>query len=222
MFKNKYHSKSAIIILFLLCSIAIQAKGLTINPFLKSALIPGWGQLSTGNNYGYGMLASEAMFWAAYLYNDNEQDLREKASYDYALKYSHINPGKYPAQYYRDLSKFDSSGFDAGGYNAMVRQTAIDMFPYDPDGQQAYIDENMYPDAMSWQWDSYQLRKKYSGKRKDILELKDQAQLFTGIIIANHIISGIDMLRQRKHWNNVHPSLQYYDNTPVLNLLIEF
>lgn len=100
-------AKLMLIILILLCSIVIQAKVFTINPFLKSALVPGWGQLSIGNNYGYAMLASEALFWSGYIYNNNEQKLKNKSSYDYAVKYSHINPGNYSAQYYRDLSKFD-------------------------------------------------------------------------------------------------------------------
>jgi hypothetical protein len=213
-------SKLLLLQVIMLCSVAIHAKAFLINPFFKSAIIPGWGQLSLGNSYGYTMLSGEILFWSGYLYNNNEQKLQNRASFDYALKYSHINPGNYSNQYFRDLSKFDSSGFSAGGYNAMVRQTAIELFQYDPVAQQAYIDENIYPDDMSWE--SYQLRKKYSGMRKDILELKDQAQIFTGLIIANHLISGIDMLRQRKHWNNVHTSIQYYNNTPVLFMNVEF
>lgn len=211
-----------LISLFLLGSITLQAKVFTVNPLLKSILIPGWGQLSQGHSYGYVMLTSETLFWSTYLYNKNEQDLKDRSSYEYALKFAHINPADYSAQYYRDLSKYNSSGFDAGGYNAMIRQTAIELFQYDPIAQQAYIDENKYTDEMSWGWDNDTLRKKYGTQRKEILDLKDQAQVFTGLLIANHIISGIDMLRQRKHWNNVHPSIQYYRNTPVLHLNIEF
>jgi hypothetical protein len=222
---NKLHSlliKLALLMLIMMSCITLQAKIFTVNPLVKSILIPGWGQLSQGKSYGYVMLTSETLFWSTYFYSQTEQTLKDRASYEYALKFAHVNPGDYSSQYYRDLSKYNSSGFDAGGYNAMVRQTAIELFQYDPVAQQAYIDDNKYPDEMSWNWDSYTLRKKYSTQRKEILDLKDQAQVFTGLLIANHIISGIDMLRQRKHWNNVHPSIQYYKDTPILHLNIEF
>lgn len=223
MFKyHQVHLKLSLIALIILGSLSLPAKIMTINPFLKSALIPGWGQLSLGSNYGYAMLTSETLFWSTYLYNKNEQTLKTNNSYDYALRFAHINPGKYSSEYYRDMTKFNSSGFDAGGFNAFVRQTAIELYQYDPVAQQAYIDENKYSDELNWAWDSTQHRAKYSGMRKDILELKDQAQIFTGLIIANHVISGIDMLRQRKKWNNVHSSIQYYRKTPTLNVNIEF
>lgn len=219
---NKLLLISLVALIFLIVNSTIYAKSFELNPVLKSAILPGWGQLSIDNSYGYAMLTGEVLFWSAYIYSTTEQNLKDQQSYEYALKFAHVNPGKYSEQYYRDLSKFDSSGYSAGGYNAMVRQTAIDLYPYDLVLQQDYIDENAIPDEMAWQWDTYQQRKKYSSLRKDILELKDQAQVITGIIIANHIISSIDMLRLRKHWKNVNPSIRYYRNTPILNFDIQF
>jgi len=219
---NKVFMISLIVMISLSFSITLSAKPFEISPVLKSAILPGWGQLSIDNSYGYAMLTGEVLFWSAYFYSTTEQNLKDQQSYEYALKFAHVNPGKYSEQYYRDLTKFDSSGYSAGGYNANVRQTAIDLYPYDLVLQQDYIDENAIPDEMAWQWDTYQQRKKYSSLRKDILELKDQAQVITGIIIANHIISSIDMLRLRKHWKNVNPSIRYYRKTPILNFDIQF
>jgi hypothetical protein len=210
-----------IILLITIIPQSINAGILKPSPFLKSALVPGWGQLSIDKNYGYGMLTSEVLLWSTYFYNVNEQDLKHEASYEYALKFANVNPGKYSAQYYRDLTRYNSSGFEAGGYNAMVRQYAISAFS-DPASQQAYIDANAIPDEMSWQWESTDRRKKYSTMRKEILEMKDTAQVLTGVIIANHIISGIDMLRQKKHWKNVNTSVGYLHNTPILNLEVKF
>jgi len=211
-----------LVLVLLLVSQAISAKSFKISPLIKSVLVPGWGQLSLDRNYGYAMLTTEVVFWSTLFYNTNEQDLTHQESYEYALKFAHINPGSYASQYYRDLAKYDTSGFEAGGYNSMVMQTALSMTNLTPEQQQEYIDENAIPDEMAWQWDSYQQRKQFSSMRKDILELKDKAQLITGLLIANHIISSIDMLRLKKHWGNVHPSVQYYRNTPVLNLSVEF
>lgn len=210
------------IIIFFTLTIPLQARILTPSPFLKSALVPGWGQLSIDKNYGYGMLSGEVLLWSTLFYNNNEQDLRHESSYEYALKFAGVNPGKYSSQYYRDLAIYNSSGFEAGGYNAMVRQTAINLYPSQLDMQQQYIDANAIPDEMSWQWESSTRRKKYSTMRKEILEMKDTAQVITGIIIANHIISGIDMLRQKKHWKNVNTSVGYLQKTPTINLEVNF
>jgi len=201
---------------------SLSAKPFSVNPLLKSALVPGWGQVSIDRNYGYGMITSEVLLWSALFYHNTEQDLKDQESYEFALKFAHINPGSYSSQYYRDLAKYDTSGFEAGGYNAMVRQTAINLYPDNYAMQQAYIDEHAIPDEMAWTWDSYQLRKTYSTTRKEILELKDRAQLITGLIIANHVLSSIDMLRLKKHWGTVQPSFSLYRDTPVLNLRVDF
>jgi hypothetical protein len=220
----RQNKKYTILFIVLLIAISgcLQAKVLTVNPFLKSAVLPGWGQVNQGHPYGYAMLTGEVILWSSYIYNKNEETIKHRESYEYALKFAHINQGHYSSDYYRNLSKYSSSGFDAGGYNAMVRQTAIDMFQADPIAQQAYINENMIPDSKSWTWDTGSDRKKYSSMRKDILVIKDRVQIMTGLIIANHIFSSIDMLRQRKHWTNVHPSVGYLQDIPTFNVSLDF
>ncbi|MFO7660879.1 MAG: hypothetical protein R6V77_08195, partial [Candidatus Cloacimonadaceae bacterium] len=211
-----------IILAALLAGQSLSAKPFRINPLLKSALVPGWGQVSLDRNYGYGMIASEVLLWSTLFYHNTEQELKDQESYEFALKFAHINPGSYSSQYYRDLAKYDTSGFEAGGYNALVRENAINLYPDNYALQQAYIDENAIPDEMAWTWDSYQQRKDYSSTRKEILELKDRAQLITGLIIANHVLSSIDMLRLKKDWGTVQPSFSLYKDTPVLNLRVDF
>lgn len=199
----------------------LDSQVISLNPVIKSALIPGWGQLSIDRSYGIGLLASEVLLWSSFIYNANEQNLKDRESYEFALKYAHINPGEYSSQYFRDLSKYDSSGFEAGGYNAMVRQTAIDLYPDDQFAQQVYINDNSISDQLSWQWDNFQLRKNYSTMRKDILEYKDRVQVLTGVIMANHLISTIDILRLRPHWKKIKPQVQYYRNSPSFFVTIE-
>lgn len=223
MFRSINLIKYLIVLTLALCFIQIlTAKKFNPSPILKSALVPGWGQVSIDRPYGYAMLASEFFCWSAYYYSHNEQTLKARESYEYALEFAHINPGSYNSSYYNNLRKFNSSGFEAGGYNDFIRQEAIYRYPDDPVQQQAYIDENGIPDEMAWNWDNIQRREDYSIIRKEILELKDQAQIISGVLIANHLISSIDILRLKKHWKHVKPSFSYYQRTPVLNLNIEF
>jgi hypothetical protein len=217
--------------IFILSIIIIAACGLTqsltakkfiISPLLKSAVLPGWGQVSIDRSYGYAFLTGEALSWSAYYYAKTEQKLKGRASYEYALEFAHVNPGNYSDQYYRDLAKYNSSGYETGGYNAMVRQAALNLPNATLEEQQAYIDAHAIPDDMAWNWDSTNFRKKYTALRNDILVLKDQAQIMTGVLIANHLVSTIDILRLKKHWKNVQPSVQYYKNTAFLNLSVGF
>ncbi len=211
-----------ITLIILCCIVTITAKEMTINPFVKSVLVPGWGQLSLDKSYGYAMLGSELALWSLLYYYTQEEKLRDRESYEYALNFAHIRPGEYSDQYFRDLAKFNSSSFDTGGYNAEIRNIAISLYPGDPLLQQQYIEQHIYSENMSWNWDSQQHRRKFSSKRHDMLELQDKAKVMTGIIIANHIISAIDILRQKSRWNNVTPYLDYSKKTVQLKVNITF
>lgn len=221
----RYRYAAVLFLIILFCTLSVQpafAKKFKIHPLLMSVVVPGSGQLSLNHNYGYGMLTGEVLAWSSYLYSSNEQKLKGRESYEYALKFAHINPGSYNESYYTDLTKFMSSGYDAGGYNASIRQEALSHLEWSVEMQQEYIDAHAIPEDKSWSWDSSQDRKRFSTIRKDILVLQDQAQVITGIIIANHILSTIDMLRLKKQWHNFDASFRYQHHTAMLNLRLKF
>ncbi|MBM4404141.1 MAG: hypothetical protein FJ042_07160, partial [Candidatus Cloacimonetes bacterium] len=49
-----------LIVTLIWSGLCAQSKGTL---FLKSIVIPGWGQLSSDRQYGYAMLTSEALAW---------------------------------------------------------------------------------------------------------------------------------------------------------------
>lgn len=180
------------LLLVSLSGIFAKSKGLT---FLQSAIIPGWGQISLDKDYGYGMLAAEVGIIGSMFYLSNEQKLSKQEAYEYAMQFAHIQDGDYDAEYFSHLSRYNSSGFGGGGYNAMIRQQALENFPADPQAQQDYIDTHAYSDEMAWNWDSSNDRGKYSKMRIHTQDLKDYAKIATGLMIFNHLVSGIDILR---------------------------
>lgn len=208
-----------LILLLLLSSFCFaQSKGVT---FLKSAILPGWGQLSLDRDYGYGMMAAEVGIIGSMFYLANEQKLSKQESYEYALQFAHIQPGDYSPEYFSHLSRYNSSGFGGGGYNAMIRQEALEQFPSDPLAQQAYIDSHAYSDEMAWNWDSSADRGKYSKMRIHTQDLKDYAKIATGIMIFNHLVSGIDILRI-KNIESSHLSIGMKRKQPLLMLDLSF
>ncbi len=182
------------IILLLVLPLSAQEKVSPQKAFLKSAILPGWGELSLGNNSGYAFLTTEILLWAANFYFGEEEDLKYKEAFNYAIKYAHIgasNSGNDTYLYH--LTKYTSSGFDAGGYNAAILEQAESI--EDPLEREEFIQNNIYPDNLYWEWDSKDRMRRYKIMRKDAGIYSDYAKSIGGVIIANHIISAINALR---------------------------
>ena len=161
---------------------------------LKSAIFPGWGELSVGHKSGYTLIAAEIILWSAKYYYLEESDFKETASFKYAIKYAHIDPSKdYDESYFGHLKKYTSSGYEAGGYNAHILAEAEKI--EDPVAREEYIQNNIYSDEYYWNWDNKDKKKQYGVLRKRILQYSDYVQVFTGVIIANHIFSAIHSMR---------------------------
>ncbi len=185
--------------------------------FLRALAFPGWSQISSDHSYGYAMVASELGIIGSLMYFGNESDVLKQDSYEYAIKFAHLNPGYYDSKFYNNLSRYDSSGFDANGYNAMIRQTAMTMYPYDAAAQQDYIDENGYFESNYWSWDNTQNRSQYNKLRNKSQDYEDYASVAAGVLILNHLISGVDYLlfsARDKEQANVYMGVK--DNKPML------
>ncbi len=222
----RINSKNLLLALLLLLVITIQADD-TIKPginFLKSAIVPGWGQLSVNKNYGYAYLFAEASFWSMHFYCIQESDNNADASFKYAIKYGNVDPNyDYSYQFFEDMRNYNSSGYEEGGYNAHVVEDAEDEYPDDPAMQQQYIADNIYDEEEYWCWNSADNQSKYSSYRRNIDEYADYLKLVAGVIAANHIISAIDALRLSNHLKKVQFGVDFNaDHTPLLTCSIKF
>lgn len=190
------NSKS-LIIAFALLLISLPLFSEIVSPqkaFLKSAILPGWGELSVGNSSGYFFLTTEVMLWAASFYFDQEEDLKYNEAFKYAVKYADIKGSTSKMDtYLYHLSKYTSSGFDAGGYNAAILEQAEGI--EDPLLREEFIQNNIYSDDLYWEWDNKERMRRYRIMRKDAGIFSDYSKSIGGVIIANHIISAINALR---------------------------
>ncbi len=208
-----------LLIVLLLCATALAAESTGLQ-LLQSLVLPGLSQVRQGRSYGYGMLTAETALISSMLYLNEEARLKTRESYEYALRYAHIEPGEHDDSYFRDLSKFNSSGFEAGGYNAWVREEAIRLFPGDPAQQQIYIDENSYSGSLAWNWDSN--RGEYVQIRTEAQNMRDYRMLAVGVTIVNHLISGIDVLRYNAKDRQAQVWLDIKDRSPMLMLNVQW
>ncbi|MCF7910943.1 MAG: hypothetical protein K9M99_00320 [Candidatus Cloacimonetes bacterium] len=217
------NSKTVIVVfLFLIAVSAVQAEDF-IDPgvnFLKSAILPGWGQLSLEKNYGYGYLFAEASFWSMRLYYLQESDNNATASYNYARKYAGVDPeGHFSNQFYEDMRNYSSS--DA--YNNLVVVKEALKYSDNPEEQLAYIAEHEYKEDHYWSWYSDERQSHYSGYRNNIDHYKDYLKLVGGVIAANHIIGAIDALRLSNYLKQVRFGVdQNSDHATLLTCTIKF
>lgn len=217
--------KSLLIGLALTFILPVLADNYSFAP-LKSAILPGWGQISSDNKAGYAHLGLEVAFISSLFYFSNEAELKKDQSINYAIKFAHINPSSYPDSYYKMIGRYNSSYYEAGGYNQEVLNQAIEDYPGDPLAQQNYINENEIADDQNWRWDSKNNRFKYNDLRQKHLLNQDYAKIATGLIVANHMFSFFDMLIRYKNRDiadkySLYSSMNQ-DMTPMLNLQLNF
>jgi len=169
--------------------------------FLKSALLPGWGELSVDHNSGYAFMAAEVLLWSSKFFCEQEKDLLTDQAFFHAVKYAHINPDlHYSDEFLFHLTKYASSGFESGGYNAHIVMRAEELYGPngsnpDPQMYDEYIQNNIYNEEFYWNWDSESKQTKYNKKRQDATDFNDIAKALTGTIVVNHVLSAINSFR---------------------------
>lgn len=212
--------KVSILILILSLAYPVVASSSPTPPsvLLRSALIPGWGELVQGDRSGYALLAMEILLWGTRFYFLEEEKLQSKTAYNFAIRYAHIDPsGNYDDDFLYHMSRYNSYGFDAGGYNANILIQAESII--DPQARLEFIQNNIYDDDHYWYWDDRDKRNEYGILRKDAAHFTDYAKTVGGVIIANHILSAINALRIRARQkrinltigfdNNLNPAIMY-------------
>lgn len=191
----KYLASSFLLLLLLLAgNLAALPKPAEL---IFSVAIPGYSQIKDQRNMGYALLGSEAALIGSIYYFDNEQQLLKEASYSYALKYAELQPGEYDSIFFKNMGRYNSSGYDANGYNAAVREKALQMYPNDPISQEEYIAQNSYDEDHFWYWESQNHKSHYNRYRNDSLDMKSYGKLAGGVLLLNHIINAIDYAMHR-------------------------
>ncbi|MFH0766127.1 MAG: hypothetical protein V2A61_06880 [Calditrichota bacterium] len=146
--------------------------------FLKSLLIPGWGQLSVGRKKtGYAFLATEAALLSGLI------GLRTYANWledDYRV---------YAAQHARVRSDLDHQFYvDVGNWN--------DRRSYNEQRQRDRDYDRLYwgPDT-DWSWDAESNRAHFKSTRLASDYARQQAVLVVGGLLINHLAAAVEVSR---------------------------
>lgn len=172
-----------IIVLFILTS----ASAKPFMPALKSAAIPGWGLIASGEKAGYAFTAADgallvltASFYAVSEYYKNN-------SADYASVYFNRDISHLSGDLLSKMEMYVSSD----RYNSLLPLRARDIYPDNPDLQNDYIDSHLIPDSLAWDWKDESALDKYYRMRSQSRVYNMYFGYAAAGVVLNHVISAV-------------------------------
>ena len=176
------HTKKIFIIILLLNSLI---NG-DINPIIKSAILPGWGQLDLVNHqrsrvFMFTEFSLLVSCIGSYVFSKNQINNYQSFSANHAGVNVYGKNHKY--------------WVDIGNYN--------NYLDYNDEHLRFRESDDLYSFENKWEWDSIKNKKKFKKMRINADLLNRQINFFIGAIIINHIISSIDAMYLYRLKNNI-------------------
>lgn len=160
---------------------------------LKSLVLPGWGQLSTGHKTQAVIFFSlEAATWASFVTFKNQESMRRSSSFETAQIYAGVDLNTKDESYRRLVGLYQSQEI----YNQYVVMRDAAYFIDDPAEREAYIAENSIPAEEGWFWESRAAFDRYGEQRESAEEAELSGRFALGAAIVSRVVSSIMALRQ--------------------------
>lgn len=169
--------------------------------FLRSVILPGWGQRYGDRNLRGGLFtAVEAGLWTGLFLTYRAWKTGEDDYIAYAHQYGGV-VGEQNHQFYVDIGNYNTRD----EYNEAKRQ------------QRSYADQ-YYGDATYWEWTSTEHRDVFEETRIAADQSKNRVYYFLGGLVLNRVLSAIDasrgLARKQKEMRRGRLELGY---DPVVN-----
>ena len=143
--------------------------------FLRSILIPGWGQLAEGKkSLGYAFLTTEVLLISGVIGFNMYSSWLEDDYRTYAAQHAGVtgNPGH---QFYVEIGNW----MDRRSFN----ERRLQFRQYD---------ELYSESSMDWSWDSDAARRYFRNMRIDSDQVRQNSMLLIGGLILNHFVAAIE------------------------------
>ncbi|MEO0281756.1 MAG: hypothetical protein ABIN05_05350 [candidate division WOR-3 bacterium] len=154
----------------------------------KSLIVPGYGLWSIDKKINsVPFIASEVILLPLFSYLAINSKQTNEDALNFASYVLSKNVSNYPENLLTKMEFYTSYK----EYNTKIITKARTLYPDDYDKQLDYINKNIVPDSLGWEFFSDSARLFYSDLRRGSRELK-QLSYYTAMVISlNHIISGI-------------------------------
>ena len=158
---------------------------------LLSALVPGLGEYSQGNNVrGTIFLTAEVLTILSYLRLDKEIEWKQRSFEQYANRNAGIPLGSSDS-YYRIVGKYQSSDVYNSEWEQYLRNRFI-IYENDPEAYAYYREQIFIPEEDSWDWSSSDKFIRYRELRKEKQQMEIYINFSIGAAVLNRLISVID------------------------------
>lgn len=169
----------------------VQASELTVEKptgqaFLKSLLLPGWGELSAGESKrGRSFLIAEGVLWSAFTAFRIYGNWKRNDLENFAVEKAGVNTTSKAKTYYTDVSNFQ----DIYEHNEEMRRFRRydDVYPVDEDN--------------FWQWTSKSDQERFDELRLSSSQALRNSTLVVGAVLINHVLSAIDAIYVTSRYN---------------------
>lgn len=156
---------------------------------LRSAVLPGWGQLYMGSSTrGVVFIGAEVLTWAGFGLSYLEGEFNRDDYRWLAMEEAGISLSGRSSQFMDDLADFSSSS----EYNDYIRRLARYYYPDDPDAQRDYYDSHARYGSEGWNWSSESARNSYGDHLRDSREWFRRSLYIAAFAIVNRAVSVID------------------------------
>lgn len=178
-------------LLLLLVLSSVSAKS-TFKALAFSAVLPGTGELYMGDHTKGGIfLCTEAAIIFTYVRLQQERQWAIDSYKEFALSKAGIATNN-EDWYYQRIQNWESSS----RYNQSIYRDARNyylIYQNDPEGYQAYLDDHLVPDDMTWDWDTDANWKKYRAMRRDKQNYEIYQNFAIAALILNRLVSVVDI-----------------------------
>ena len=167
--------------------------------FLRSVLIPGWGQKAVGaNTSARNFFVVEAALWAGVVAFNVYGNWLEDDMQSLAAQRAGVQVGGKNEQYFVDIGNFLS--IDEYNQSRLQNRDALSLYD---------------PATHYWRWDTDANRLRFKQLRLDSDRTSSNAELVVAAILANHIISGIHAAWLAHRANEAEPPAEQHGSIYV-------
>ena len=176
-------------IMILLPGITGADSGSRKGAMLRSAVLPGWGQMHLGHNTrGLVFIGLDVLTWAgvglSYLEGTFNRD-----DYNWlAMSEAGISVSGRSSEFLDDISDFSSSA----EYNDYIHRLARYYYPDDPDAQRNYFESHALYGEDGWNWSNDAARNQFADRLKESREWFRRSLYIAAFALVNRAVSVID------------------------------
>jgi hypothetical protein len=170
-------------------AVALPAAAVDKGAVLRSAVLPGWGQLHLGHSTrGYVFLGLEIATWTGAGLSYLEGVFQRDDYRSLAMEEAGIDASGRSNDFLNDLADFSSSG----EYNAYIRRLARYYYPDDPEAQNQYYAAHARYGADGWNWSSETARLSFADAHRMSREWFRRSLYIAAFALVNRAVSAID------------------------------